>query len=62
MEQRPMLVGQRIRELRERAQLTQSQLGACIGFSDAHISMMEKGRRKNVETWIVALLARSKPA
>lgn len=58
LRERPVLIGERIRELRERAGLTQEQLGERIGQSGgAHVNMMERGKRQNVETWVVALLA-----
>jgi transcriptional regulator with XRE-family HTH domain len=39
------LIGERIKEARERARLTQEQLGSKVGFSAMGISHLEKGQR-----------------
>lgn len=40
-----MTLGQRVRQLRERAKLTQEQLGQMVGLSKTHISDLENDKR-----------------
>ena len=40
-----LLLGKKIKKLREFAELTQKQLGEFLGFSEAHISHIESGNR-----------------
>lgn len=41
-----VLIGERIKKAREKAGLTQSQLGEMLGYSAMGISYLEKGLRK----------------
>jgi putative transcriptional regulator len=57
MEIEPVLIGERIAELRRRVGMTQAALGEMVGVSQATISETENGRNPNVDAWIVARLA-----
>jgi UDP-N-acetylglucosamine 1-carboxyvinyltransferase len=41
-----MRIGQRVRELRERAGLTQTQLARAVDTSDSAISALERGKHE----------------
>lgn len=49
-----MKIGSVIKELRERAGLTQGQLGIKVGVSDSAICQIEKNRTKNPRLALVA--------
>ena len=52
-----MIIGKRLKELREQAGLSQEELGAVIGVSKSAISKQEKGISKKIDTISVELLA-----
>lgn len=51
------IFGERIRELRIKYNLTQKQLGDCVGLSKQAINDIEKGRRQTLVTKAI-LIAR----
>lgn len=54
---RYMPIRLRLRELRERADMTQDQLAAASGVSQSAVSQIERGTRPNVTLEVVEKLA-----
>lgn len=57
LEREPILVGERVAELRRRARMSQMALADVVGVSQASISGFERGRTTQVDAWIVAKMA-----
>lgn len=57
MEREPVLIGERLEELRRRVGLSQSAVAERVGVTQPTISDLERGVYQNVDAWIVANLA-----
>lgn len=57
MEREPVLIGDRIRELRIRLRQSQAGLAEHVGISQPTVSELERGVIVNVDAWIVAKLS-----
>ena len=47
----------RIRELRDRRQMTQEELAAAIGTSKMQVSRLERGERRLTQSWMERIAA-----
>jgi transcriptional regulator with XRE-family HTH domain len=59
VDKEPILIGERIAELRIGKGLTQTELASAVGVSQSSVSQMELGKVSRVDAWIVAKLAQA---